>query len=506
MGSSPLTAPMMVVEVILLCLVQCSTSYHVMSVTPHIQYHHSTICATYPFCYQNTAGDWKPLPYASPRFQPLLQRDVAVESSECWMNGYFCRSDASNLIETVGSESAEECQGKCEGEEGCEHFSFHITRGQGQCSLLSSCQVITECLDVASCVTGRKTCDCPALDYLPGTKDSTEYARWSCGDIDPYSSSIPVGTTCSVSCASWAESPLQSTWVKNGKWSATTSPVRSLTYLAPYPTPDQPDMVCGCQDVGPFKYDPNDEEGAEFVCQGWEADRYKKEEGWTIKNSDHCELFCSNEPQPIARVTCQGDIWEGQPEIGFWCYQKPDNAQPQGKDGESGPIGCSKNAQLISQAPPVEGLESSFMVLCDDPTDSTCEEDLETICPVGFHLCTALEFNALNDNWDFKINEKQKPVGEIFCRARGGAGHFSLKPTHRNLIHLSSDTEENHTHGSSRPACTSSYGCNEKWLSALCCSNPTCGDGVVQAPLEECDDANSSNDDDCLNSCSFRVL
>merc|ERR1712013_282174 len=104
MGSSPLTAPMMVVEVILLCLVQDSTSYHVMSVTPHIQYHHSTICATYPFCYQNTAGVWKPLPYASPRFQPLLQRDVAVESSECWMNGYFCRSDASNLIETVGSE------------------------------------------------------------------------------------------------------------------------------------------------------------------------------------------------------------------------------------------------------------------------------------------------------------------------------------------------------------------------------------------------------------------
>merc|ERR1719233_2462350 len=498
---------MMVVEVILLIFVQYSTSYLIMPATPHMQYQHSIICPTYPFCYQDTAGVWKSIPDARPRFQPFLQRDVDVESSDCWMNGYFCRSDASNLIETAESESAEDCQEKCKDEEGCKHFSFHITRGQGQCSLLSSCQVITECLDVANCVAGRKTCDCPALDYLPGTKDSTEYARWSCGDIDPYSSSIPVGTTCSVSCASWAESPLESTCLKNGKWSPTVSPARrSLTYLAPYPTPDQPDMVCGCEEVGPFKYNPNDEEGAEFVCQGWEPQRYDKEDGWTIKNSDHCELFCSNEPQPIATVACQGNTWEGQPEIGFWCYQKPENAEPQEQDIEPVPIGCSKNAQLISQAPPVEGLESSSMVLCDDPTDSICEEDLQTICPGGFHLCTTLEFNALNNNWDLKINEKQKPVGEIFCRSNRGAGHFSLKPTHRNLIHLSSDLDKNNIHGSSRPSCTSSYGCNEKWLSALCCSNPTCGDGVVQAPLEECEDGNKSDDDDCLNSCSYRFV
>ena len=54
------------------------------------------------------------------------------------------------------------------------------------------------------------------------------------------------------------------------------------------------------------------------------------------------------EPQPIARVICQGDTWEGQPEIGFWCYQKPDNAEPQGKDGEAVPKGNILFAYLWS--------------------------------------------------------------------------------------------------------------------------------------------------------------
>ena len=94
-------------------------------------------------------------------------------------------------------------------------------------------------------------------------------------------------------------------------------------------------------------YDPNDEEGAEFVCQGWQPERFKSEEGWTIKNSDRCDLFCSNgkfcgviiintilfsEPQPVTTVMCEGDTWKGQPEIGFWCYHKHDNIEPLGQE------------------------------------------------------------------------------------------------------------------------------------------------------------------------------
>ena len=199
-------------------------------------------------------------------------------------------------------------------------------------------------------MAGLKTCACPPLEYLPGTKEDTHYARWTCPGIDPYSSSTPVGTTCTASCSAWAESPLQSTCQRNGRWTPTVASSRRrslLTYGAAYPTPEQPDMVCGCQEVGPFMYDPNDEDGAEFVCQGWEPERFKSEEGWTIKTSDRCELFCSNgkfsvvfiintllflEPQPVTTVMCEGDTWQGQPEIGFWCYHKHGNIEPLGQE------------------------------------------------------------------------------------------------------------------------------------------------------------------------------
>jgi cysteine-rich repeat protein len=44
-------------------------------------------------------------------------------------------------------------------------------------------------------------------------------------------------------------------------------------------------------------------------------------------------------------------------------------------------------------------------------------------------------------------------------------------------------------------------------VSALCCSSaPSCGDGVVQRPLKECDDGNSSDSDDCFNTCTWRSV
>merc|ERR1711892_871520 len=78
-------------------------------------------------------------------------------------------------------------------------------------------------------------------------------------------------------------------------------------------------MECGCLEVGPYNYDPNDENGAVFVCQGWRPEQYKKAGGWTIKKSDKCDLFCSNEPQPIASVFCDagtsciGEVTESEP-------------------------------------------------------------------------------------------------------------------------------------------------------------------------------------------------
>ena len=105
---------------------------------------------------------------------------------------------------------------------------------------------------------------------------------------------LPVGTTCSSTCPAWKDSTLQSTCLRNDKWLATAPAARrSLGYAASYPTPDLPDMECGCQEVGPFNYDPNTETGAQFLCDGRDANEYKKAGGWSIKNTDKCELFCS---------------------------------------------------------------------------------------------------------------------------------------------------------------------------------------------------------------------
>lgn len=50
------------------------------------------------------------------------------------------------------------------------------------------------------------------------------------------------------------------------------------------------------------------------------------------------------------------------------------------------------------------------------------------------------------------------------------------------------------------------YGCNEQSTSALCCApTPTCGNGIVDAPEELCDDANLVEADECLNSCGWRI-
>ena len=169
---------------------------------------------------------------------------------------------------------------------------------------------------------------------------------------------------------------------------------------------------------------------------------------------------------------------------------------------------CSQNAKMLSQAPAVKGYESYKMVLCDDLEDKTCERDMQMLCPSGFHLCTHLEFWALNDNWEGNFNASERPIGEIYCgQDSWSAGHFTLM--YQDESELSFDYPRNSSYSSSRPSCSkflNNIDCNHKEAIALCCSrNPGCGDGVVEAPLEECDDGNTNNEDQCLNSCVFRI-
>ena len=291
-----------------------------------------------------------------------LQKDLGGRSSDCWFKDHYCRSDASNVLQKLSLENSEACQAKCQALDGCLFFTFHKTRGRGQCYLLNQCGIHSRCSSKANCASGRKTCTstCPKLDFDPKEDPNILHARWSCmDDINPYTTRIPVGTVCSTTCPAWkgpGEKPLsvQSTCLESGKWSQTQpSAGRSLAYAGSgsYATPDQPDMVCGCQDVGPFNYDPNSEDGATFVCRGWEAEQYKKAGGWNITNSDRCDLYCNYgkllskviesfiililiEPTPFVSVYCEETTWKGEPELGFWCYKKPETPGPQKQKGK----------------------------------------------------------------------------------------------------------------------------------------------------------------------------
>ncbi|MFT4621375.1 MAG: hypothetical protein ACI8PZ_000027 [Myxococcota bacterium] len=160
------------------------------------------------------------------------------------------------------------------------------------------------------------------------------------------------------------------------------------------------------------------------------------------------------------------------------------------------PDGCLGGAVLLDTSP------GGDMVVCDDPGDATCEEDFGALCPVDWHLCSMDEFNSRNDGWGFPT-PGPTTLGTIHCRGAGGgsgAGHFTIStPT------LGDDQAFNCWYGSSRATCETVYGCNETTSAALCCApSPLCGNGVVDAPEEQCDDANGDDTDDCLSNCWWK--
>ncbi|NUQ78275.1 MAG: hypothetical protein HUU21_32505 [Polyangiaceae bacterium] len=161
---------------------------------------------------------------------------------------------------------------------------------------------------------------------------------------------------------------------------------------------------------------------------------------------------------------------------------------------------CNGGAVLKSAAP------SGSMVLCDHPADSVCEENAETLCPTGWGLCTYLQHKERSAGWTFALGPSSIAIGEIYCRNGGGAGHFTLPDSGGQPATLEGPAPFNCYYGSSTPACTSNYGCNEQSAMALCCAPaPACGNGVVDSAEEDCDDGNLDETDDCLNSCAWRL-
>jgi len=169
------------------------------------------------------------------------------------------------------------------------------------------------------------------------------YALWECdGDINPYNSDIPSGTKCTTTCPAWRgleDEPLvlESTCVEGDQWTSTRPSESDLPELrvSPYATtiyntPDMDDMVCGCQNVGPFDYNPNNEELAELVCRGGQPKDFDAPGGWNFTTTDRCDLFCNQEP--VVSVYCDGTSWVGEPKKGIWCYTSPENPGPRDEE------------------------------------------------------------------------------------------------------------------------------------------------------------------------------
>lgn len=160
-------------------------------------------------------------------------------------------------------------------------------------------------------------------------------------------------------------------------------------------------------------------------------------------------------------------------------------------------VGCQKGAVEMSVSP------GGDMKVCDDPTNTTCEQDVETLCPSGWQLCSFEQYTNRNAGWTYSIGGATVVVAEIYCRNGGGAGHYTLGPYGGSV--LGDDVPLNCGYGSSRESCVTGYGCNETNVQALCCApTPSCGNGMVDSVEEGCDDKNLIETDDCLNNCTKR--
>ncbi len=143
-----------------------------------------------------------------------------------------------------------------------------------------------------------------------------------------------------------------------------------------------------------------------------------------------------------------------------------------------------------------EDLERGIGV-CKDSSGNTCEKDFASLCAPQWHLCSWTEHVKLNDGVYIQL-EDVPAVGVIRCRTLGGSGHYTSHD-------FSVDGPDSCEIGTSRVDCPTNLGCNETALAALCCAPiPSCGNGMIDADLEECDDGNDDDLDDCSNNCASR--
>jgi len=303
------------------------------------------VCPTYPYCYYQYHSKGWGVPSHQPQGNHLQLRQSSGPVSrsgntgeQCFFEDVYCRAlPGVNIVATAKAlrsgkaiRSGKECHMACLENEDCNYFTYLKHRGNPICYLLSDCSLASRCPSPESCASGYRSCTCPTLEEVPAS-ETENYAQWSCvtsdgENLNPYSVEIPVGSTCTASCAA----DLEATCMQGGQWGhigVTSGTSGSLT--PPYGKPDDGPLSCGCKSMV-VPYNPNEEEGGStnFVCQGRDAEFFKN--GFALTADDQCELFC-NEVR-VASVYCdESNEWTGSPNLGLWCYKEFTGCAPQGR-------------------------------------------------------------------------------------------------------------------------------------------------------------------------------
>ena len=145
----------------------------------------------------------------------------------------------------------------------CAFFTVFTNRGVSSCKLLTSCQdadADADCLAQGNCNSGPRDCTAPSTTVCDKLPASVEPAiPWQCDTVDPYSTPVPDGETCFLSCdgrvtASGVQAVILST-CNDGSWSPSIPSEGAVgdypALPASLPMPDAAEadqLACGCAD------------------------------------------------------------------------------------------------------------------------------------------------------------------------------------------------------------------------------------------------------------------
>jgi len=256
----------------------------------------------------------------------------------------------------------DDCRQFCAETNGCKHFTWYESRGGATCYALNSCLEKRDatCLKAAKCISGPVSCDNTTTVVTgcdPPNQLGPEYIPWQCNGPQgtvltaaEMSETLPVGSSCYLRCDSWktdagSQGYLESTCDSDGEWTMTVphnDDDELKTPRGPYPLPTYNEtsvpapLQCGCSplhviwrpeamesDENNYYYDPNDEEGTDFVCK---IPATTVNSTYVVQEDNDCVMYCDT--HLTTAIKCNDGSWTGEPELGFWCYNEPAGSEP----------------------------------------------------------------------------------------------------------------------------------------------------------------------------------